>query len=233
MRADTRAFVEDCWAEIFGCGRNDLWVGTQVTGHAGLGEYPGVWVAWRDAGVHVSLPTTVAPHEAESLATQGIETLADPAWWSTFAADRGWVLVGPAVHAYLDEDPGNDGTVSRIDPALLAGLRASVAEDEWHEAGFAAETGDALGFFADGRLVAAAGFSDFGDAPRDVGLLVASDTRGRGLGHLVGGAAASYAVRKHGFAVWRAFVENTASLAISRALGFEAYCHQLAVRPAR
>ena len=116
MRADTRAFVEDCWAEIFGCGRNDLWVGTQVNGHAGLGEYPGVWVAWRDAGVHVSLPTTVTPHEAESLATQGIETLADPAWWSTFAADRGWVLVGPAVHAYLDEDPGNDGTVSRIDP---------------------------------------------------------------------------------------------------------------------
>ena len=57
--------------------------------------------------------------------------------------------------------------------------------------------------------------------------------RGRRLGHRVGGAAASCAISRHGFAVWRAFVGNGASLAISRELGFEVHTHQLAVRPAR
>jgi len=75
--------------------------------------------------------------------------------------------------------------------------------------------------------------TDFGDERRDIGVLVAPELRGRGLGLGVGGAAASYAITRHGFAAWRAFVRNGASLAVSRELGFEAYAHQLAVRPAR
>ena len=233
MRPETRAFVDDWWAETFGCSGADLWRGVAVRPHARLGGYPGLWVAWRGSGVHVSTPSSMNVEEANSLATQGFDTLSDPDFWSEYAAERGWVLVGPAVHSYLDDDPGDDGTVPRIDRSLIAGLRAVSPVEEWHESGLGDESDDVLGCFADGRLVAAAGLTDFGDAPRDIGVLVAPGLRGRGLGHRVGGAAASYAINRHGFAVWRAFVGNGASLAISGELGFEVHAHQLAVRPAR
>ena len=99
MRAETRAFVDDWWSDTFGYPRADLWQGVQVRTHARLGEYPGFWVAWRDTGVHVSTPSSVGAEESESLATQGFEALTDPDFWSAYAAHRGWVVVGPAVHS--------------------------------------------------------------------------------------------------------------------------------------
>jgi GNAT superfamily N-acetyltransferase len=182
--------------------------------------------------VHVSLPATVGDAEAGSLTAQGVSSLTDEDFWRVWAGDRGLTVIGPSSHAYLDEDPGDDGTAPRIDPALLAPLRASVRPAEWREGGFDDDVEHVFGCFAAGRLVAAANLTDFAGAPRDVGLLVAPDLRGRGLGHRVGGAAASYAVRHHGFAAWRAFVGNRASLAVSRELGFEEYAGQLAVRAA-
>ena len=232
-QAETRAFVDDWWAENFGCARADLWQGVQVRPHARLGDYSGFWVAWRDTGVHVSTPSSVSIEEANSLATQGFDCLTDPDFWSAYAVERGWGLVGPAVHSHLDEDPGDDGTVPRIDRSLLAGLRAVTPEEEWRESGLGDASDDVLGCFADGRLVAAASLIDFGDEPRDIGVLMAPELRGRGLGHRVGGAAASYAINRHGFAVWRAFVGNGASLAVRHELGFELHAHQLAVRAAR
>ena len=68
--------------------------------------------------------------DANSLATQGFESLTDPDLWSAYAAERGCVLVGPAVHSYLDEDPGDDGTVPRFERSLLAGLPAVSPEEE-------------------------------------------------------------------------------------------------------
>ena len=76
-------FVDDWWAETFGCARADLWQGVQVRPHARLGDYPGFWVAWRDTGVHVSMPSSVSVEEANSLATQGFE-----------CTDRPGLLVG-------------------------------------------------------------------------------------------------------------------------------------------
>ena len=233
MRPETVAFVEAWWAALFGVPRDDLWRGVHVARHAKLDDYPGTFVAWQGSGVHVSVPSTVNDADVESLAAQGLSTLADDGFWRVWAGDRGLSVIGPSVHAYLDEDPGDDGSVPRIDPALLGQLRASVPPNEWEEAGFEDDPGHVFGCYADGRLVAASILRDFADAPRDIGLLVAPDLRARGLGHRVGGAATSYAVRHHGFAVWRAHVRNQASLATSRELGFERYAGQLAVRAAR
>jgi RimJ/RimL family protein N-acetyltransferase len=233
VRDETRAFVEDWWAEMFGCPDDRLWQGVHVARHAKLGDYGGAWVAWRDTGVHVSLPVSVTDEDADSLAAQGFERLTDPEFWRAWGAGRGWVLVGPSVHAYLDEDPGDDGSVPQVHPALLAPLRSAVTAEEWQEAGMDDENEHGFGCFAHGGLVAASVLSDFGDAPRDIGVLVATDFRGRGLAHRVGGAAASYAVRHHGFATWRAFHGNCASRAVAAELGFEPYADQLAVRAAR
>ena len=233
MKPETVAFVEDWWAELFGVSHDDLWHGVHVSRHAKLDDYPGTFVAWRSTGVHVSVPSTLTDEDVESLAAQGLPSLVDEEFWRVWAGNRGLSVIGPSVHAYLDEDPGDDGSVPQVDPSLLASLRASVPRREWDEAGFDGDPEHVFGCVAGGRLVAASNLTEFADAPRDVGLLVAPDVRGRGLGHRVGGAATSYAVRQHGFAAWRAFVRNEASLAVSRELGFEKYADQLTVRAAR
>ena len=195
MRPETVAFVEDWWAELFGCSHDDLWRGVHVARHAKLADYPGTFVARRGGGVHVSVASSLTGAEFESLAAQGLSTLTDEAFWRVWAGDRGLSVIGPSIHAYLDEDPGDDGSAPQVDLSLLASLRASVSAREWDEAGFDGDLGHVFGCCADGRLVAASNLTDFADAPRDIGLLVAPHVRGRGLGHRVGGAAASYAVR--------------------------------------
>ena len=68
--------------------------------------------------------------------------------------------------------------------------------------------------------------------PRDVGVLVAPEARGRRLAPVVAQHAASYAIAEHGLARWGARNTNSGSLATARRLGFTAYCTQLALRPA-
>jgi hypothetical protein len=133
MRAGTRAFLDDLWAGNPGCPHADLRQRAQVRPHARLVDCPGFWVAWRATGVHVSTPSSVSKKDANSLATQGFESLTDPGPWSAYAAERGWVLVGPALHSNLDEDPRDDGMVPRFELSLLAGLSAVTPEEEWRE----------------------------------------------------------------------------------------------------
>ena len=233
MTPDTRALVEQWWADVFDVEVEDLWHARTVHDHALLADHAGWWAAWRDGTTHVSAPAGADGRTLAELDDAEPETLSTTAFWESFAAVRALDVVGPSVHSYLDDDPGEDPSVPRLDPAFLGHLRASVGDDEWSEAGFADEPSVVFGCFADGELVAAANLAEFAGRPRDVGLLVRSDHRGRGLGHRVAGAAASYAVRHHGLARWRSSPGNDASRAIARELGFEDYATQLAVRASR
>ena len=231
MQPDTTDLVDEWWCGVLDVEQDQLWQSVTARHHTELGDYPGWYVATRDAGVHVSAPHDADPDDLRRLESVGFEALSGVGFWRSFADERGLRVIGPARHAYLDEDPGSDGTAPRVDPSLLGPLRASVTEDEWEESGFASGPQVVFGCFAGGELVAAANLTDFAGRACDVGLLVRPDHRGRGLGHRVGGAAASYAVSRSGLARWRATTSNRASLAIARELGFEEHAAQLALRP--
>jgi RimJ/RimL family protein N-acetyltransferase len=222
--------VERAWAGLLGVGEQSLWRGVHVSGHAGLGDYPGIVVAARDSGCHVSLPSRFPAEEAESLAGQEVSRLIDASFWRTLPATSDRDVLGPSIHAYTDEDPGAPASVALVDAGTLTTLRDAVPAEEWREGGF---DDDAEVFFAveaDGRVAAAANLTSFAGGPTDVGVLVHPQARGTGLGALVGRAAASYAVREHGIARWRARTDNVPSRRTAARLGFEAYCRQLAVR---
>jgi RimJ/RimL family protein N-acetyltransferase len=127
------------------------------------------------------------------------------------------------------------GVVVLGDRRILAppGTRELQAREFW--SAFARSVGLAVigpstHHYLDGRLVAAANLTSYADAPRDVGVLVVPDARGRRLVDEVGRAAASYAVSRHGFARWRARTTNRGSLGAGQRLGFEPWCTQLAIR---
>ena len=230
VRASTEAYVDDWWTGVFGIERAALWRRITVGPHTKLGDYEGYFVAWRGDGVHVSLPATCPPEVRETLAGLGIATLQTERFWQSFAADHGLAVVGPSSHAYLDDDPGAASDVASLTVAEVASLRPRVHPAEWEESGFADEAELCFGLHEDGLLVAAANLSDFADAPRDIGVLVAPTARGHGFASRVGAAAASYAIKEHGLARWCARTSNHASLASARRLGFVAHCTQLAIR---
>ncbi len=229
MRDRTRHEVEQWWRDVFDV-RDALWSNVTVLHpHGLLGDYEGWYVAWRDTGVHVSAPSSAEADEVASLANESPHSLQAVEFWHAFARQRGLTVIGPGVHRYLDQDPGPAPGVELVDPGALLALRDRVAADDWDESGFEdalVESGAVAFATAGGGAV----LTELAGAPRNIGLLVAEDARGGGLGTTLGRAAASYAVTRHGYARWRSRDSNVPSSRAAERLGFEPYATQLAVR---
>jgi GNAT superfamily N-acetyltransferase len=244
MREDTRRDVEAFWRAVFGVADDQLW--RQVTvqhPHTRLGSYEGWYVAWRAHGVHVSAPESADAADIASLTDASPVELQDPAFWQEFATQRSLRVVGPAIHHYLDADPGVPHDVEQVDPVRLALLRNRASPEDWAESGIPEaldEGGEALAIWGTvgetdrpwvPALLGGAVLTETAGARRDIGLLVAEEARGHGVGARLGQAAASYAISWHGWARWTAQASNEPSLRTARRLGFEPYATQLALRP--
>lgn len=233
MQAATISALDDYYAQLFGIDRTVLWSGVTVGTHIGrLDGYEGYYVAWRGDGIHVSVPTSADGGTIQVLSSAAIEALQSLAYWRAFATTHGLRLIGPSTHSYLDRDPGPVDVIARLQEDDLQSLRPEVDEADWTESGWNDEPPHIFGLRERGAVVAAANLNPFHDQPRDVGVIVARGSRGRGLSVQVGQHAASFAIRSHGFARWGARNTNLASLAAARRLGFEPWCTQLAVRRA-
>jgi hypothetical protein len=223
--------VDEWWADVFGIAREQVWRAVTVRPHTRLSGYEGFFVAWREAGVHVSLPAAAEPVATASLTTAGLRALQTSEYWASLATSVQGRLIGPSTHHYLDTDPGPDERVVPMARDDLWVLRAAVSPREWGESGFDDDEVEAgFGIVEDGQVVAAATLSSWHGAPRDVGVLVAPAHRGHRLVDAVGRTAASYAIREHGLARWVARTDNRGSVGAARRLGFEAWCAQLAIR---
>jgi len=231
VRRANEEYLRDWWSCVFDFEKPVLWRGVSVRAHTVLADYPGLYVAWREQGLHVSAPAPDVPELQDRLAGAGLERLRDEAFWQGLAEERGVALVGPSTHHYLDVDPGPVAEVVVPTAGDLAGLRERAGEADWRESG-CADTAMPFCLRRDGVLLAASNLNLWDGTPRDIGVLVAPEARGRGLAPVVGRHAASHAVREHGLARWGARNTNVASLATARRLGFGSWCTQLALRPA-
>ena len=136
MRDRTRREIEQWWRDVFDV-RDALWSKVTVQHpHGLLGDYAGWFVAWRDAGVHVSAPSSADADEVASLTNESAVILQDVTFWQAFANQRGLELIGPGVHRYLDEDPGPARGVREVAASELRALGEQVEVDDWWECGF-------------------------------------------------------------------------------------------------
>jgi GNAT superfamily N-acetyltransferase len=229
VREDTLRDVERWWRSQLGVG-DELWTTCTVQRRTGGEEDDRGWfVAWRQDGVHVVAPTAVAAERASSLRQLSAAELRRPELWRALARDLGAELVGPNVYRYLDQDPGPAPGVREVAPSQLHGLGMGVEPEDLWESGFDVHL-DAPGVVAFATDGGGAVLTPVDGAPRNVALLVAPEARGRGVGTALGRAAASYAVRHHGWSRWRSADGNLASARAAQRIGFEVYAHQLALR---
>jgi GNAT superfamily N-acetyltransferase len=243
MRAETEAEIEAFWCDLFDLDADELWQDVTVRPHTRLGDYPGWYVAWRGDGVHISAPSTAAAIDAATLASETMADLRRPEFWRAFALNRHAHLIGPAIHHYLDVDPGVPDDVEQVDPRRLMLLQRAVSIEDWSDSGIPEALdggGEALAVWgptgAAGSswvptLLGGAVLTETAGAHRDIGLLVSADARGRGHGTRLGQAAASYAVTWHGWARWTSLTTNEPSMRAAARLDFEAYATQLAIKP--
>ncbi len=245
MREATLRDIETFWRDLFGLAADQLWRQATVQHpHSRLGAYEGWYVAWKAHGVHVSAPASADADDVATLLAMSPSELQNPAFWQEFAHRRSLRVVGPAVHHYLDDDPGVPADVEQVDPVRLTLLRNRATPQEWEDSGVPealAAGGEALAVWGstgdDERpwvpaLLGGAVLTETAGARRDIGLLVAQDARGRGVGFRLGQAAASYAISWHGWARWTARTSNGPSLRLARRLGFEPDATALALKRA-
>lgn len=235
MKTETQERVSAFWTDLFFGGSVGGEDGPVIVEHGErLAGYAGIYCIRRQGVVFVSAPGPLV----RSVNGWGpsVETVMDVQWWKSHLP--GWLVLGPSVHSFLDQPDllsvAVDETVVRdAGQEDLAHLRDQVTDAEWAESGFAGDDVAQAWVVTDwqDQPLAASNLTWFGDIPADVGVLVASSARGRGLATAAAAAAAGYAVEHHGVARWRALAINAGSRRIAARLGFEGDCLQLAVRP--
>jgi len=168
-------------------------------------------------------------------APRGADGLPTPESVETRLGARLERSVGPArlgYRSHAPEPPAARGEVRRLagaDGTALARLRAAVRDEEWEHAGLDHAEEPLHGVFADGRLLAAAGFERQG-AVAHLGVLTHPAARGRGLGTWAVAAAAGAAEAAGLLLQYQTLVSNRPSVRISTRLGFAPWATSLAAR---
>ncbi|MBL7632332.1 GNAT family N-acetyltransferase [Frankia nepalensis] len=142
--------------------------------------------------------------------------------------------LGPAALSYLNAEdfrphPAQD-TVEMLRPSAqdLRALLASVSAEDADECGLDEITSPASVVRDGPRLVAAAGFCEWPGAVAHLGVLTATDARGRGLARQVASAAVARALDDGLLPQWRA--RPMPSRELARTLGFRELGAQLSIR---
>jgi GNAT superfamily N-acetyltransferase len=175
---------------------------------------------------YVDAPIERAQDVAALVLPQSPAAVLDPYTWTPLASAP---ALGPADHFWADHATDLPAGADPLDPEQCDELRAVVPEAEWREAGFDRTPHACFGIVEDHRLIAASVLTTLWGWPVDVGVLVAPDARGRGLGSRVASAALAAGVGLSGFAAFRVARTNAASRGIAGRLGLTAYGANLAV----
>ena len=219
----TRSRIDGHWSRRFGVPVPGLVPVTVAT--SGRHEDAALVLLLGDHA-YVDAPATHLDAVAPLAFGHGPGELLDPAVWAPVATGP---VLGPADHFWADHDTPLPVGADPLDPEDTDELRADVTEGEWREAGFDRTPHACFGIVEEGRLVAASVLTTLWGWPVDVGVLVAHDARGRGLGLRVASAALAAGVGLSGFAAFRAARSNLASRSVAARLGLAAYGANLAV----
>lgn len=132
--------------------------------------------------------------------------------------------LGPGELAYLSvgaevADVGSNAELREVPVASIRGWLGSLPEDDIEESSVG-EMGQVLVLYHGGKVLGAAGHLDWPARLGHLGVLVAPDARGRGVGRSLGGATTRRALDHGRTPQWRAAAWNAASRRIARRISY-------------
>ena len=145
-------------------------------------------------------------------------------------------IIGPAFIGYTDRVAFRPVSVEGVrflgpkDHSALATLSAACTGIEWEHGGSKIEHSPITGMFADGQLVAIAGYTLWGDVIAHISVLCHPFYRGRGYGRAVVSRLTEEVMNQRLLPQYQTLEANLASMAVGRALGFERYATTVTVR---
>lgn len=208
-----------------------------VVGHgAGFRGWSGAYALRNLAGgVILTVPYPDLMHVQSTLHGIGPESLFDGAQLEALFPRRVDRIVGPASLAYVDEEtfvPSRTPGVRLLDhkdAAKFAELRDDCDRVEWEHGDVELGRNPVFGAFEDGRIIAVASWDTRGDVA-NVGVVTHPAYRRRGLGRAVASATTAHLLAAGELPQWQTLVDNAASIAVGRALGYTELYQSIAVR---
>lgn len=141
----------------------------------------------------------------------------------------GWTPIGTAALWLTDSAPSRGPMpAAPAGPDDVAAVRCACTDDEWDECGIGAMR-DRWVALDCGQPAAIAGHEVWDDRLAHLGVLSATEVRGRGAGYSAAGTAIGAALSVGLLPQWRSGVDNYASAALATRLGFTRVGYQCAI----
>jgi GNAT superfamily N-acetyltransferase len=233
----TMETVDRYWSSFLGCPQEALSTQqTLVVPHADLGDYHGLFLFVRQGLLVVSVPR----HLLETLRPQAIAwspvDVLQEASLQHHLGETVERVVGPAYVGYTDHNlfqpvcaPGAR-VLGPQDVTAFAALQAACSMLEWEHGGSHLGERPVVGADAGGHVVAAAGYTVWGDVIAHIAVITHPQYRGQGYGRAVVSRLTVDVLRQGLVPQYRTLVANQPAMAIARALGFAYYATTVAVR---
>lgn len=191
----------------------------------------GIYVLSVGDAIRVRAPEALRQTVLEIVDELPLDEALDAARWRDALSGTGAVVMGPAAHFLAHKNVGPpSGTVAAPSWSEVERMVASIPREEVDESGVLEPDIHRIGLWQNGELVAVSTLSDWVGGQTDVGLLVAPDFRGRGLGRAVAAVALNEAIRCAGIARWRCREDNAASMALAADFELQPYGRNLGIR---
>lgn len=217
--------ADEYWAGVFGVETRDL---RRPGLHTTYVDDPGagIYVLSLGGTVRVRAPGRRRP-EVEEIS---FDVALDAGAWREALGDASPSVLGPAAHYLGSGRVAPTIEEARPDIAEVLRMVERVDPEEVEESGVVEPDIVRFGLWHGNTLVAVSSLSAWVGGHTDVGLLVAPEVRGLGLGRVVASVALNAALREAGIARWRCREDNAASVALAESLGLQPYGRNLGIR---
>lgn len=184
----------------------------------------------------------VPPSQYNTIAHASMQpdaALLEPEWWQHLLHDSFAEAIGPAYLGYADSTDFRPIAAASIrlltpddDPALRA-FAVAVGSIAWEHSGLGDQPQPIVGYWETNLLVAAAGYTVWGESLAHIGVTTHPAFRGHGYGKAVVSGIGQHALT-HGYVLqYRTLRANTPSLGIAATLGFQDYGMSLFITQTR
>jgi len=233
----TIAIVGNYWADYLGCAVTDFNRDSPLVIPHGdeLADYHGLFAFFREAAPVISVPAdqfaSLAPFFGRQLAGSAIS----PEHFVAAVRTLNGTIIGPAFIGYADEGSFRSiDSDSRLlgpgDWPAVEELIAACPPLDWEHGGPLVGEQPTSGIFADGRLVALAGYEIWGRSIAHIAVITNPAFRGHGFGRRVVSTIAQHALTEGLIPQYRTLLSNLPSMRVANSLGFACFGTSVALR---